>query len=577
MTKKTKKYSLEKDILEIAGEMAIKNITRGGNSVFLNLEELETLSEKEENKNTFGPFRETLEYLNQFERKEEKGKQVIELENNGKIILEDKKNYENDIIHLTKSQTIISKLKRKGIKYDFPKFLHFGPEIIKKGILKVDKEKTSEIILKLYNPFEGMNLKKFIEKNPEITEKLKKQKLEKYFLENKEIYELPITKAISIGTNLVYKALTMDVKIENNTIKKALEKNIAEKKTIYTYQIIVEPYKKKLEEIKTNKYITINSEELHELLGEKTYNNQVLKLENEYYKVKYELVEHTYKNKKTGRYYINENSPITLEKIIGNIDEKIKIPGFRPMNMEQLILFEHLIDPNIEMSIIDGGSGSGKTVVAYAAALQLILQDNENQKPKYDKIILFKSNDIIGGKDRDLGALPGTAFEKYRPFLKSFEDAHNLLGLNRGKRGILFRDMLADPIDELDMFGIRKKNNLYGMKLPRNNKAIEIEYLQYGRGRTFSNCIIFVDENQNYTPYEIKQLIERVGVNSKLFLVGDSEQQIDNIKLDKFFNGLTYAATVNAYNHPRFSMDRLYENFRCQSAEIMRNQKTIGK
>lgn len=578
-----KKFVIEKDIIEIAGEEAIKNTTRGGNHVYLNIEELERLSAKEEENGEFGPFSDTLKYLNEFEIQEnEEEKLFISLENKGKIFLEEDFNHSKDTIHLTNRQTTISKLKRKKIPQDFPKFLHFGPELIEDGIITLEKKVLNELEeIKLgnkqpiENPYDKMDMKQYFEKNPKIIRKLKNQNLDEYFTQNTAFNRTYVSTFNRGGLNLIIKTLTKDIK-KKNLEKRGIKKSEAEKKSVNIFQAMIAPYKeysnKNLE-----KSITFNLESIIDITQDEYFNNQVLKIGPDYFNVKNKLIEHTHKDYKTGRYSIDEEVPATLELISRDVQNITSLRNFKPRNIEQIIAFKQLINPDIEMTILEGGSGSGKTVVAYAAALEMILQSNTNKNPQYDGIILFKSNDIIGGKKREMGFLPGSAYEKVKVFMKSFEDAHNLLGLNQGNKGMEFNEMLSHPTNEKDEFGLREHHEINGMKLPPNNRAIEIEHLQFARGRTFENKIVFVDEGQNYSPYEMKQLIERVGIGCKIIMVGDSEGQIDNPSLNRNFNGLTYSAAINAYNkHPRFSMIKLVSNYRSQSAEIMRNQKAIG-
>lgn len=578
-----KKFVIEKDIIEIAGEEAIKNTTRGGNHVYLNIEELERLSAKEEENGEFGPFSDTLKYLNEFEIQEnEEEKLFISLENKGKIFLEEEFNHSKDTIHLTNRQTTISKLKRKKIPQDFPKFLHFGPELIEDGIITLENKVLNELgEIKLgnkqpiENPYDKMDMKQYFEKNPKIIRKLKNQNLDEYFTQNTAFNRTYVSTFNRGGLNLIIKTLTKDIK-KKNLEKRGIKKSEAEKKSVNIFQAMIEPYKeysnKNLE-----KSITFNLESIIDITQDEYFNNQVLKIGPDYFNVKNKLIEHTHKDYKTGRYSIDEEVPATLELISRDVQNITSLRNFKPRNIEQIIAFKQLINPDIEMTILEGGSGSGKTVVAYAAALEMILQSNTNKNPQYDGIILFKSNDIIGGKKREMGFLPGSAYEKVKVFMKSFEDAHNLLGLNQGNKGMEFNEMLSHPTNEKDEFGLREHHEINGMKLPPNNRVIEIEHLQFARGRTFENKIIFVDEGQNYSPYEMKQLIERVGIGCKIIMVGDSEGQIDNPSLNRNFNGLTYSAAINAYNkHPRFSMTKLVSNYRSQSAEIMRNQKAIG-
>ena len=67
--------------------------------------------------------------------------------------------------------------------------------------------------------------------------------------------------------------------------------------------------------------------------------------------------------------------------------------------------------------------------------------------------------------------------------------------------------------------------------------SLEIAPLSFIRGRTFSNCFIIVDEAQNASIHELKTIITRIGENSKIVLMGDTDQ-IDTPYLDKKSNGL---------------------------------------
>ncbi len=312
------------------------------------------------------------------------------------------------------------------------------------------------------------------------------------------------------------------------------------------------------------KEITLDS--LTNETGREFANNTIVRLNGNdslIYKVEFSLIP----NSDGTRFDLNED-----EGMLKKIDiEEIK-PLFAKTELrglEQQLAYSLLLDNNIEFMIVSGGSGSGKTVISYIAAVEQILSKGKDKLGTFENILLFKSNDIIGGKDREQGFLPGTAYQKVKPFMKSYVDAHKLSGLSLL---INFREMLADPRDEEDEFGKRLSSKVGEFYLPAREKAIEIEHLQYARGRTFENKLVIVDEAQNYTPYEIKQLIERVGVNSKILLIGDPEQ-LDNPRLTKDYNGLVYAANINYNTHPRFAMSHLSRNYRSQSAEIMRAKR----
>jgi PhoH-like ATPase len=69
---------------------------------------------------------------------------------------------------------------------------------------------------------------------------------------------------------------------------------------------------------------------------------------------------------------------------------------------------------------------------------------------------------------------------------------------------------------------------------------IEIEAISFIRGRSIPNAYIIIDEAQNLSMHELKTIVTRVGEGTKIVLTGDIEQ-IDNVDVDAYTNGLTYA------------------------------------
>jgi PhoH-like ATPase len=78
------------------------------------------------------------------------------------------------------------------------------------------------------------------------------------------------------------------------------------------------------------------------------------------------------------------------------------------------------------------------------------------------------------------------------------------------------------------------------LELMQQKGIIEIEAISYIRGRSIPNAFIIIDEAQNLSMHELKTIITRAGENTKIILTGDIEQ-IDNVHVDTFTNGLTYA------------------------------------
>ena len=71
------------------------------------------------------------------------------------------------------------------------------------------------------------------------------------------------------------------------------------------------------------------------------------------------------------------------------------------------------------------------------------------------------------------------------------------------------------------------------------NGVMALEALTYIRGRSIPRQFVIIDEAQNLTPHEIKTIISRAGMGTKMVLTGDPDQ-IDNPYLDASSNGLSY-------------------------------------
>ena len=181
--------------------------------------------------------------------------------------------------------------------------------------------------------------------------------------------------------------------------------------------------------------------------------------------------------------------------------------GVRSRNKEQLFALNLLMDPDIPIVSLVGKAGSGKTLLATAAGLQQIIE--QDKEPLYKRLIISRPVQPLGN---DIGFLPGTMQEKMAPWLMPIQDNLQFL--------------MGDDKSTLEMYV--------------DKGIIEIEALTYIRGRSISNAFIIIDEAQNLTTHEIKTIITRVGEGTKIVFTGDIDQ-IDNVYVDSTTNGLTYA------------------------------------
>lgn len=192
------------------------------------------------------------------------------------------------------------------------------------------------------------------------------------------------------------------------------------------------------------------------------------------------------------------------------IHELNNVYGVDPKNIQQLMAFHLLLDPEIPLVSLSGKAGSGKTLITLAAALALVHDLKDDNGAHFYKRITCATPTVDMG--RGLGFLPGDKNEKLAPYVQSFFDALEYI----------YGDSL------------KMKDALEGFQ-----DELQIDAINYIRGRSLPGQFFILDEAQNTTKHEIKTIITRMGEGSKIIIMGDPSQ-IDVPYLDKFNNGLTY-------------------------------------
>ena len=180
--------------------------------------------------------------------------------------------------------------------------------------------------------------------------------------------------------------------------------------------------------------------------------------------------------------------------------------GLRPRNLEQAMALYLLQQDFIDITVMTGPAGSGKTLLALANGLQAILEDK-----RYIKVIVARSTPPLA---EDVGFLPGTEEEKMAPWLAAFDDNLEVL----------------HGCDE-SPFG--------SVEYVKERANIQFKSLNFMRGRSFNNAYIILDEAQGLTQFQLKSIITRVGTNSKIVVLGNLAQ-IDNKYITPLTSGLTY-------------------------------------
>lgn len=184
--------------------------------------------------------------------------------------------------------------------------------------------------------------------------------------------------------------------------------------------------------------------------------------------------------------------------------------GISARNKEQLFALDLLLDPNIPLVTISGSAGSGKTLIAMAAALALA------EKGTYRRVMVTRPVVPMG---RDIGYLPGSAEEKLQPWMQPIFDNLEVIIPNQPNG----QKRSAEP----------------SYKYLLDTGALVVEAMTYMRGRSLPNQFILVDEAQNMNSHEARTLLTRVGEGAKIVLTGDPNQ-IDNPFVDARSNGLSF-------------------------------------
>ena len=186
---------------------------------------------------------------------------------------------------------------------------------------------------------------------------------------------------------------------------------------------------------------------------------------------------------------------------------KSRAYGIQPRNAEQTYALHALLNPSVQLVTLTGKAGTGKTLLALAAALA--------QRQEYRQIFLARP--VIPLGNRDLGYLPGDVQSKLDPYMQPLWD--NLTVIK-------------------SRFSSDSKEYISLQEMIEYEKLL-ITPLAYIRGRSLDGIYFIIDKAQNLTPHEVRTIITRVGENTKIVFTGDI-YQIDTPYLDSQSNGLTF-------------------------------------
>lgn len=189
--------------------------------------------------------------------------------------------------------------------------------------------------------------------------------------------------------------------------------------------------------------------------------------------------------------------------------------GLRPRNKEQRFALELLLDPSITVVALDGRAGTGKTILAIAAALEQVVEHSG-----YERVAVYRPLVPVGRAD--VGFLPGGLEEKLDPWMSAIHDA--IVALTDRNSSHDARRL----IDELTDRG-----------------QLSLESVTFLRGRSLHRQIVVIDEAQNLEPTTLRTILTRIGDATKVIFTGDTSQ-IDAPYLGESNNAL--AVLTNAFS-----------------------------
>jgi len=218
---------------------------------------------------------------------------------------------------------------------------------------------------------------------------------------------------------------------------------------------------------------------------------------------------------------------------IKKVDKRVCY-GIKSRNSEQIFALNAMLNPDIPLVTISGKAGTGKTLLALAAALEMRRQYRQ----------IFIARPIVPLSNKDIGFLPGDINSKLDPYMQPLFD--NLMVIQNQ-----FNES-GSPGNQISEYIEKEK--------------IVITPLSYIRGRSIVRVFFIVDEAQNLTPHEVKTIITRAGEGTKIIFTGDIFQ-IDHPYLDSQTNGLAFIID-KMKGHPLYAHINLEKGERSELAEL---------
>ena len=222
----------------------------------------------------------------------------------------------------------------------------------------------------------------------------------------------------------------------------------------------------------------------------------------------------------TGRHYLGT---IQNNKFVP-LDDKLNNRTIKALNKEQLFFLSALLDPHYNLVACEAKAGSGKTLLALTAAMDLV------KAKKFSRIIYIRNSIESTAKGEEVGFLPGLE-EKFKIYNHPLYDtlryiARTALSKSNSNKSKASKAEVTDELIE--------------SLVAEFTSAFNIQTMWVGelRGRTISNAYVIVDEYQNCSSSTGQLILSRLDKDCKVVCIG-SNRQIDNIYTNKYINALS--------------------------------------
>ena len=229
---------------------------------------------------------------------------------------------------------------------------------------------------------------------------------------------------------------------------------------------------------------------------------------------------------------------IQHKKVVFLEEAELRKQNVNPMNTEQLFFSNALLSPYYNIIAVEAKAGSGKTLLAVSAAMELI------KRKEFQRIVYIRNSVESLAKGEEVGYLSGNdeKFEIYNfPLFDTLsyiaaKQLNNSKENKPGKGEFITEERISEKTEELV-------------------ERYQIETMWTGsmRGRTLSNAIVIVDEAQNMANSTLQLVMSRVDASCKIIVLG-SNRQIDNQYITKHTNGLTTLLNATKDEHEEVNL-----------------------